>query len=110
MRSASGALSAGAEVAWLDVIGETSYGKGSVQGIFRMQTAAFGLCLTTAKFYSPSGRAISRNGVVPNVPVEPTYIAARPNNDGQITQEVDDAVLQKAIGQMTNANMISRRP
>ena len=36
-----------------DVIGETSYGKGSVQGIFRMQTAKFGLCLTTAKFLFP---------------------------------------------------------
>lgn len=47
------------------IIGETSYGKGSVQGIFRMDAAKFGLCITTAKFYSPSGRAISRNGVIP---------------------------------------------
>ena len=75
-----------------------------------MQTAKFGLCLTTAKFYSPSGRAISRNGVVPNVPVDATYIAARPNDQGQVTQENEDAVLQKAITQLTNANLISRRP
>jgi carboxyl-terminal processing protease len=94
------------------IVGETSYGKGSVQGIFRMQTAKFGLCLTTAKFYSPSGRAISRNGVVPNVPVQPTYIAARPNDQGRMTSDVDDSVLQKAIGQLNgvNVNMISRRP
>lgn len=80
------------------IIGETSYGKGSVQGIFRMQTAKFGLCLTTAKFYSPSGRAISRNGVVPTIQVEPTYIAARPNENGEMTSDVDDSVLQRAVG------------
>ncbi len=98
-----------------DVIGETSYGKGSVQGIFRMQAAKFGLCLTTAKFYSPSGRAISDNGVAPNVPVEPTYIAARPNSEGEIATDKEDAVLQRAIiqlagGQTPNENWISRRP
>lgn len=92
------------------IIGETSYGKGSVQGIFRMQTAKFGLCLTTAKFYSPSGRAISRNGVVPTVPVEPTYIAARPDANGQLTLDQDDAVLQKAVEQFASREMISRLP
>jgi len=79
------------------VVGETSYGKGSVQGIFRMQSAQFGLCLTTAKFYSPSGRAISQNGVEPHVQVPPTYIAARPDENGRLVTDLDDQVLQKAI-------------
>ncbi|TWU40467.1 putative CtpA-like serine protease [Novipirellula artificiosorum] len=101
------------------VVGETSYGKGSVQGIFRMQTAKFGLCLTTAKFYSPSGQAISRHGVVPNVPVEPTYVAARPNGNGEMTTDLEDAVLQRAIAKLceppaqaesSEQNWISRRP
>ncbi len=91
------------------IVGETSYGKGSVQGIFRMQSAKFGLCLTTAKFYSPSGRAISRSGVKPNVAVAPTYIAARPGADGKLTLDRDDAVLQTAVQQFSNANKISRR-
>ncbi|EMI57316.1 S41 family peptidase [Rhodopirellula sallentina] len=85
------------------VIGETSYGKGSVQGIFRMQSARFGLCLTTAKFYSPSGKAISRNGVEPNIVVPPTYIAARPDDQGRLTTELDDSVLQKAIEHLSAA-------
>ncbi|MFK8114351.1 MAG: S41 family peptidase [Rubripirellula sp.] len=93
-----------------EIIGETSYGKGSVQGIFRMQTADFGLCLTTAKFYSPSGRAISQNGVEPTIPVERTYIAARPNDAGELTKDLDDAVLQKAVETFTSRTMISRRP
>ncbi|MGB0758219.1 MAG: S41 family peptidase [Rubripirellula sp.] len=79
------------------IIGETSYGKGSVQGIFRMDTAKFGLCLTTAKFYSPSGRAISHNGVIPNIKVEPSYIAARPNDSGEMTTDLEDTVLQRAM-------------
>ena len=92
------------------IAGETSYGKGSVQGIFRMQTAKFGLCLTTAKFYSPSGRAISQAGVKPHLAVTPTYIAARPNDEGSITRDQDDAVLQSVIQRMTNTNKISLRP
>lgn len=92
------------------IVGETSYGKGSVQGIFRMQSAKFGLCLTTAKFYSPSGRPISRNGVVPTLPVESTYIAARPNMEGRMTLDREDAALQKAVQNFNNRNMISRRP
>lgn len=79
------------------IIGETSYGKGSVQGIFRMDTAKFGLCLTTAKFYSPSGRPISRNGVVPNIEIQPSYIAARPNAAGELTSDLEDTVLQRAM-------------
>ncbi|TWU45774.1 Carboxy-terminal processing protease CtpB precursor [Novipirellula aureliae] len=88
-----------------EVVGETSYGKGSVQGIFRMQAAKFGLCLTTAKFYSPSGKAISQHGVDPSVPVESTYVAARPNSSGQMTTDQEDAVLQQAVLKLANGNV-----
>ncbi|MEW4452897.1 S41 family peptidase [Bremerella sp. JC817] len=60
------------------VVGQRSYGKGSVQGIFPLATGGTGLRLTTAKFFSPSGRAISRNGVTPDVNVR---IAAKPDLD-----------------------------
>ena len=92
------------------LLGEKSYGKGSVQGIFRMQSAKFGLCLTTAKFYSPSGQAISERGVTPDVLVEPTYIAARPNADGAITSDIEDSVLQKAISTVRGDARLSSRP
>ena len=92
------------------IVGHTSYGKGSVQGIFRMQSANFGLCLTTAKFYSPSGREISRNGVIPKFPVESPYIAMRPNSDGHVVLDSEDEALQKAIEQLVQRGQsISRR-
>lgn len=57
------------------VLGETSYGKGSVQSIFPLRSVPAGLKLTTAKFYSPRDLSYSERGVVPNVRVR---LAARP--------------------------------
>ncbi|OYP34465.1 peptidase S41 [Rhodopirellula sp. MGV] len=92
------------------IVGQRSYGKGSVQGIFRMQAAKFGLCLTTAKFYSPSGTAISQRGVFPDLVVDSNYIAARPNDNGEIVSDLDDLVLQEAIGHLANQKqLISQR-
>jgi carboxyl-terminal processing protease len=51
------------------LLGERSYGKGSVQSIFALRSAPAGLKLTTAKFYSPRDRAYSEQGVEPDVPV-----------------------------------------
>jgi carboxyl-terminal processing protease len=52
------------------VVGSQSYGKGSVQGIFPLSSTAAGIRLTTARFYSPSGHAISNTGVTPDVLVQ----------------------------------------
>ncbi|HUP88362.1 MAG TPA: S41 family peptidase, partial [Longimicrobiales bacterium] len=41
------------------VVGRTSYGKGSVQSIFPMANKTF-LKMTTARWYTPSGRSIQR--------------------------------------------------
>ena len=49
------------------IIGSRSYGKGSVQGIFPLGKSGAGARLTTAKFYSPSGRAIANVGVTPDI-------------------------------------------
>jgi carboxyl-terminal processing protease len=48
--------------AW--IVGEESFGKGLVQTVFRLRGGT-GLTLTTAKYYTPSGRSIQRayNGI-----------------------------------------------
>ncbi len=51
------------------LVGTTTYGKGSVQGLFHTKGLNCGIRLTVSKFYSPSGRAISEQGVSPTVPV-----------------------------------------
>lgn len=75
------------------IVGERSYGKGSVQGIFPLNISGGGIRLTTAKFYSPNGTEISQRGVMPNVNVE---VAAKPAEDGY-TGESTDAILRSGI-------------
>jgi carboxyl-terminal processing protease len=53
------------------VVGQTSYGKGSVQGIFPLASSNVGIRLTTAKWFTPSGQAISGAGIKPDVAVSP---------------------------------------
>jgi carboxyl-terminal processing protease len=42
------------------IVGSTSYGKGLVQGLFRISDDNMHVKLTTAKYYVPSGRCIQR--------------------------------------------------
>ncbi len=51
------------------IIGSRSYGKGSVQGIFSLGHAGTGIRLTTAKFFSPHDRPISKFGVHPDIDI-----------------------------------------
>jgi carboxyl-terminal processing protease len=77
------------------LVGVRSYGKGSVQGIFPLEGTNAGVRLTTAKFYSPTGRPYSRVGVDPDVLVRQT---ARPVI-GQIAPAAgqEDAMLSAAL-------------
>ncbi len=65
------------------IIGERSFGKGSVQGIFPLATSAAGLRLTTAKFYSPAGRPYNRIGVVPDVEIPRAFQSADTARDAE---------------------------
>ena len=77
------------------VVGVRSYGKGSVQGIFPLELSEAGIRLTTARFYSPTGRPYSRLGVDPNVLV---HRAARPvNGTAPPPATNEDPVLTAAV-------------
>ncbi len=52
------------------VVGQTSYGKGSVQGVFHNEYGNGGLRLTVSKFFSPKGTPISARGVQPHIVVD----------------------------------------
>ena len=51
------------------IIGESSYGKGSVQSIIPLRNGG-GMRLTISKYYLPSGKSISEVGVTPDILVE----------------------------------------
>jgi len=76
------------------IVGRTSFGKGSVQGIFPLGYAGSGIRLTTAKFFSPNGTPISHRGVQPDDLVR---VAAKPTPQGLTDSPADDAILQAGI-------------
>jgi carboxyl-terminal processing protease len=51
------------------VIGMTTFGKGSVQTVIPLNEGGGALRLTTARYYTPSGHSIQAQGIVPDVAV-----------------------------------------
>jgi carboxyl-terminal processing protease len=93
------------------VVGRTSYGKGTVQTQFPLQTAGCGLRITTAKFYSPTGRVMAGSGVTPDVPVADDLSGQDSSAYGVLDQDVQAAMSVAQRGGFSNPNMIpSRNP
>jgi carboxyl-terminal processing protease len=51
------------------IVGEKTFGKGSVQSVIELRDGE-GLRLTTARYYTPSGITIHEKGIVPQVELE----------------------------------------
>jgi carboxyl-terminal processing protease len=58
------------------LVGETTFGKGSVQNVLQLPDGS-ALRITTAKYYTPSKQVIHGNGVTPNIRVPMTGEQAR---------------------------------
>ena len=65
------------------ILGEKTYGKGSVQSIIPLKNGG-GLRLTISKYYLPSGKSISEVGVLPDIFVEES------GKDFKINTETDN--------------------
>jgi carboxyl-terminal processing protease len=63
------------------LLGTPSFGKGSVQTVIPLPGNG-AMRLTTARYYTPSGRSIQALGIVPDVPVQETA-AERPTFGGE---------------------------
>ncbi len=55
------------------VLGTQTFGKGSVQTIIPLSDGS-ALRLTTARYYTPSGRVIQENGIEPDIVIERTVV------------------------------------
>ena len=51
------------------LVGEPTYGKGTVQTFFDLEDGS-GLKLTTARYYTPKGNSLESKGLIPDVPLE----------------------------------------
>lgn len=73
------------------VMGTQSFGKGSVQTIIPLSDNS-GLRLTTARYFTPSGRSIQAKGITPDILAEKVEIAATTadkKSDGMHIREKD---------------------
>jgi carboxyl-terminal processing protease len=51
------------------IVGEKTFGKGSVQSVLELQNGE-GMRLTTARYYTPSGITIHEKGIMPHIEIE----------------------------------------
>jgi carboxyl-terminal processing protease len=69
------------------LLGTRSFGKGSVQTVLPVQESGGAIRLTTALYYTPSGRSIQAEGIQPDVVVEAAKIESMP--DIEMRREAD---------------------
>ena len=71
------------------LLGETTYGKGSVQSIIPLKNKG-AIRLTVSKYYLPSGKSISEVGVTPDIKVEEEgeEFSINTNTDNQLNYAV----------------------
>jgi carboxyl-terminal processing protease len=78
------------------IVGEQTFGKGTVQTITQLSNGA-GAKFTTARYYTPSGDSIEGVGVTPDVKVEPGE-PAELSEDPQVQAAINQ-ILQRAEGE-----------
>ena len=67
------------------IMGEKTFGKGSVQTILPM-TNDSALKLTTARYYTPSGRSIQAHGITPDITIDKVKVQAVDTETGTIKE------------------------
>jgi carboxyl-terminal processing protease len=70
------------------IMGQESFGKGSVQSMLSLEDG-FGLKLTTARYYTPSGKSIQAKGIVPDVYLEDNTLSSFEDAINLSSQEKD---------------------
>src|SRR5437773_3082988 len=88
------------------LVGETTFGKGSVQNVMQLPDGS-AVRLTTAKYYTPSKQVIQGNGVTPNIKVTMTAEQERSlfalRNAGNIKPKDEKTIIKTKDPQMLRA-------
>ncbi|NJD07042.1 MAG: S41 family peptidase [Methylococcaceae bacterium] len=70
------------------IMGEKTFGKGSVQTILPTSNGG-AVKLTTARYYTPSGRSIQAEGIVPDVPISKVKLEMAQQSEFSPIKEAD---------------------
>jgi len=108
------------------IVGERTFGKGSVQSVVPLRNGG-GIKLTTALYYTPSGRSIQAEGIQPDVVLNTEDFAdpedkrvreadldrhlgaeaARPQNESELFSERVEFPLDEALEALRSAGILS---
>lgn len=86
------------------VIGEKSFGKGSVQTVVPLGNYG-AMRLTTARYYTPSGRSIQATGIEPDIIVHPAKLEEFTDEYGFSEAEYKNALKNENAPKKTDKNM-----
>jgi carboxyl-terminal processing protease len=75
------------------IMGETSYGKGSVQQIRRVDSGAFRL--TMSRFYTPLGKTIDKVGIHPDVEVQEPQLDEQ--EEAAMSRLIDEGLVSQFV-------------
>lgn len=79
------------------ILGERSFGKGSVQTVIPL--GKYGaMRLTTARYYTPSGRSIQAKGIEPDIEVKPAKLEVIDGGTGFSEAEFGNALKNETAG------------
>jgi carboxyl-terminal processing protease len=82
------------------LMGRKSFGKGSVQTILPMNDES-AIKITTARYFTPSGRSIQAQGVVPDIEIGKVQLQARAEGDaGTVSESQLDGHLDNPNGKL----------
>jgi carboxyl-terminal processing protease len=88
------------------LVGETTFGKGSVQNVMQLPDGS-AVRFTTAKYYTPSRQVIQGNGVTPNIRVAATAEQERAlfalRNAENVKPEDEKSIIKTKDPQMLRA-------
>jgi carboxyl-terminal processing protease len=109
------------------IVGEKTFGKGSVQSVLNLRNGS-GIRLTTARYYTPNGRSIQAEGILPDVEITAVQVIENTDQrkrevdlDGHLTSEPantpvvfdsevsadDDYMMYQALIMLKAANILS---
>ena len=78
------------------ILGTQTFGKGSVQTIMPLSDGS-ALRLTTARYYTPSGRVIQENGIQPDIIIERTLVDELEKEDGKQEESKEKTRLRRFL-------------
>ena len=78
------------------ILGTTTFGKGSVQTIIPLSDGS-ALRLTTARYYTPSGRVIQENGITPDIFVEMEPLSKNEKKEDKVVESEEKIKLRRFL-------------